>query len=519
MPWIRKIYKDEQVTNLLENILQDLVTYVTDESIHGKDVWQLMRQKNWPYGTALKIHNQRENEYGYVALMLDNIRVGKSYSNWFRQQDVLRNTFVLNPNGLNFNDKSVYEINDLKVYEYSYQDVKIKVSDNPERYSINRQLVGNRYYYFSPLPDIFVKDADVLFFSTFKQYQPDFSFNELMGNTRKTIKAKPLKYYSNSSANYSLFDPPLYPGVGAPAIGFSPEFLSATDEAVVYIHKERHYADIAINIQERWEVATVGFFDAFDTVGEYAFPAMAVGGTSGVCPMTEVNSRYHTVEYYFGLDYTETNWALSHGVPSFASSYWDGTQKYLDEFLYSQVQAMLPDGEWQSFANFGIRQDYYYNYRWGMYYDGHKEPERIPDCKYLITPNFTDLANTTNLMPTMKNNRANTIDDIALRNKQKYQLEPLYLVQRAENNKNQNILGKIPSLYWCSQPVSRYGEYKVDGRTYLVVPNSWENRKYHIKHSFGDLLGNRHGDSDSYREALEYERLSRAMNCVIDLGE
>lgn len=544
MSWVKKKYTGP-AGDFLDQLLEDIIIYVTDTGVHGDDAWELKRNRPWPYGAALKVPNYQKGEYGYIGLMTDRIRVGQSYWNWLKQPDILRREFVLNPKGRGLSDDVDFSINDgdVSVYARSIHQARVgtKTIVNPDgttrqepAYSTNTSLSAYALYRFSPQPEIFAKDADVLFFTMFKQYNEGFDWSELMGNERRGIKAKPLKYYNvYSDQKYPyFFEPPLYPGVGCPAIGFSPGFFDVKKDErsqdagentrTVYLYKDRHRLILAIHWLDRWETASVGFFEPFGAPGEYAFPAMAAGGTSGVLPVTELvkyNGYRPLVEHGFRLDYTEGNWALSHGIPTYASTWWDGSSEFLDSSMYSQAQAMLPDGNWQSFANFGVRQDVYYSEDLGWYFTGHKEPERIPQSRYYLTPNFADLQGAASIFPTGALNTANYEENIDLQNRSVYQLEPVYLVQKTEENTNQNMLGKIKNIYWCSRPVTRYGLYKASGKTYLVVPNAWEGRKYHIKHFFGSLLGETQTRDNQLAESERIERLSRCMNLAISLDE
>lgn len=540
MPWKKFIYNYKgSSASFLDDVLADVTTYVTDQSIHGDDAWQLMRNESWPYGTVLKVPNYQENEYGYIGLMADKIRVGSSYWNWLKQDDVLRKEFALSKKGLGLADNTDFTINNgvVTLYSKNPYDVKVGIKKLPngkeeEIYSKNYSFTARDSYTFSPTPDIFAKDANVLFFTMFKQYQPEFDWSELMGNERASIQAKALKYYNTYRGQTypSFLDPPLYPGVGCPAIGYSPDYFDFSknecsqddkEKAItVYLYKDRHRLIIVINWQEHWDVASVGFFEAFDTQSEYPFPAMALGGTSGALPITELCSYNGTpqVEHGFRLDYTEKNWSLSHGIPTFASTWWNGSNTFLDSYMYSQVQAMLPNGNWQSFANFGLQQDAYYYHDRGQYYSAHKEPERISGARYYLTPNFTDLSTVKNIYPSGVANIA-YLNDVATENCSTYQLEPLYFVANTAENTNQNLLGKIKNIYWSSQQVTRYGIHEKDGATYLVLPNGWVNRKFHIKNFFSVLQGESQSNERQIAEIERLDKLSRCMNCVIKLSE
>lgn len=75
--------------------------------------------------------------------------------------------------------------------------------------------------------EIFYKDADVIWFNMFKQYEEAFDWNELMENTRNNPSPARLGYAYDSQP-YPSFDenPPVYPGEGCPAIGSSPNYFN-----------------------------------------------------------------------------------------------------------------------------------------------------------------------------------------------------------------------------------------------------------------------------------------------------
>lgn len=534
MPWV-KLNDHHETKDFLEWIINHVVYYTTLKDIHGDDAWELVRNDPWPYGTVLKVPNRIKGEYGYMALMTDQLRVGSSYWNWFRQNDIFRKTFVYGKEGLNLPFGTNFRISNGTVTKYiAIPDLVLAMTRPPTKegkkfYSTNYSFDPYARYYFSPTPEIFAANADVLFFSMFKQYEKQFDWTEWMGNERKSIKIKPLKYYNSygSTTHPSYFDPPLYPGVGSPAIGFSPNLFDhvvlneKTQDKfekgkVLYIHKSRNRLTIVVNWRHHWEVASVGFFEPFDSMGEYSFPAFTIGGTSGVMPLTELcwYGGSPRVEHGFRLDYTEANWSLSHGHPGTPATWWDGSQSFLDKSMYSQVQAMLPDGYWQSFASYGLRQDVYYNRQRSQYFSAHKEPERIRP-KYYLMPPGVDLAGLVDLFPSNHVPQQYYDDKADIVNHSAYGLYPFYLVASVENNFNQNILGTIPNFYWCTQPVRRYGVHEIDGKTYLIIPNAWINRKYHMKNYFSVLLGESQNNARQLAEMERLEKLSRNMNCAI----
>ena len=90
-----------------------------------------------------------------------------------------------------------------------------------------RHIATNGYYQIREA-EHFYTDADVIWFSMFKQYEPSFDWNELMENTRKNPCAKRLgwSWYSAPYPNWET-EAPIYPGEGCPVIASSPDMFSS----------------------------------------------------------------------------------------------------------------------------------------------------------------------------------------------------------------------------------------------------------------------------------------------------
>ena len=95
----------------------------------------------------------------------------------------------------------------------------------------------------------------------------------------------------------------------------------------------------------------------------------------------------------------------------------------------------------------------------------------------------------------------------------------LWFVMATTANTEQNILGKIPNIYWTASPITRYGLYEENGNTYLAIPSGWVGRKFHIKNFFSVLFGEQQSNERQIVELNRIDRLSRNMNCIIKIDE
>lgn len=474
-----------------DDIISKLCTWVENMDIHGADAWEVMRQEPWPRGTILKAPGWEAGEHQYIGLMPTIIQKGITYPKWFLSEQVLTSEFVWSQKGLNFKpENTTFSIVDGTVI------VMIKNSRG--------EIVDSISYSFSPLPEIFDKSAQAMFLGVFKQYSDGLAWHEQAGADRPAVKTKEINYYNSRSQYPTKFLPPPLPGVGFPAIGMA---LTGSENGYLkfWITKDRHRLILVINNGGYWDVAYLGFMEAYHKPTEYAFPATVIGGTSGVVPVGETFWYQAPIpEVGFRFDYSPTNWSLAHGLPCFAATPWDGTSSWLDSTALSQVQVMLPDGTWQSFANWAVQQEIIAEYSGGSYpayYYAHKEPEKPPGLRHYIRPTFSNTGRTEHIYKS-------TITDTLT-----YQLEPLELVQG--RNDARNIFGRLWRMYWPSCPVYHYGEQIINGKLHLILPNAWEGRRWHIAHGRTHIT-----DVDQLLEQDRHiDELTRSMNCIIRLED
>lgn len=481
-----------------DNLIQQVIDWTTDESIHGDDAWELMRNEPWPKGTILKAHGWEDGEKQYIGLMPQTFRINDTYPKWFCQPEILAREFVYNKKGLGL----------------PIDAKNVSIGTNYVSVGVYNSVTGEAptTYTFSS-PDIFSSNSQALFFGVFKQYSDGLDWHEQAGGATQPVRPKDVKYWARNprytTYNPTNFSPPTYPGVGFPSIGIDVGgFVDGLAE--FWLIKDRHRLIITINNGGFWEVVHVGFFEPYHKPNEYAFPACVIGGTSGVMPVIEpyryYNSQYYTWEAGCKFDYSPRNWLLTHGNVLFASTYWDGLASWSDDQAVSQAQVMLPDGTWQSFYNYAIRKELvteHYYYGEPPYQVVNKEPEQPSVMNNYIRPTYTNLSDTANIY--------HQDGDI----KNTYQLEPIEFVQKNPHTSTNNVLGKLWRMYWSSNRVARYGKQRINGKLHLVLPNTWETRKFHMPHGLYRVMS----DAAILAYQTRIEKISNTMNCIIRLED
>ena len=294
--------------------------------------------------------------------------------------------------------------------------------------------------------------------------------------------------------------------------------------------KTKHNANLAVNYREWWDMAQIGFFEPFASDYEYQFPALAMSSNIGVRPCNHLVSYGGTPYPYDNMlfDYTQGNRSWGHSMIGYSATWWDGTQEFLDKHACSQTQAMLPSGKWESFFNYAIKSDCYYNYVYGKYAHGFKEPKRV-QSKYFITNTMTpNVEENFNVIPYgIETNgypfNMTSLDlEIARQNKQSYSLLPFYLGTNIEDNNEQNMICAVPAMYAVSRPVTRYGLYRNPtdkDDLFLIMPNCWEGRPWHYQQDAVYLYKNKNKTEEEQQE--EYDKFrdwGKNMNVAMHIG-
>lgn len=465
-----------------DELVSKIIEWSTDTDIHGADAWELIRNEPWPCGTILKGHGFEEGEHFYAGLMPLAIQKGKTYLDWFWQPNIIGTYFVWNKSGLN-SPGTFFQV------ATGYVTIKAADGSSLDTYSFQN-------------PDIFSASAQALYFGMFKQYIPGLDWNEQPGGMNFDNAALRPVYYSRvGDTAMSAFTPPVMPGVGYPAIGM--DYSGPLGGILEYwLVKDRHRLILITKNQEFWDMAYLGFIEPYQVKTEYPFPVTVIGGTSGAIAegvdFTFPGSGRPTVLLGLRFDYRPSTWALTHGIPTFAAAATDEVN------ALSQVRLMLPDGRWQSFANWSQGTEVINNTTSAGTISSHSfangQPVRTTSLGHYLRPACSSLSDTHHVVGT----------DI---NKLIYQLEPLEFVE--DTGQAHNLFGRAWRVYWPSFPIARYGEIMVDGKLHLLLPNVWEGRRWHIPHG----RTNTTDPAALLQQANEIEKLSGQMNCLVRLED
>jgi hypothetical protein len=449
-----------------------------------------MRNDPYPNGTILKAHGWEDGEHFYLGFMPKLFIQDETYKNWFYQNSILANEFVYAKNGLGLQP----------------DQVKISIAEKIVQV-ITKDLYGNditnRYQFINP--DIFNKSSQAMFLGVFKQYSSGLEWHEQADGQRPYMPIKAIPYINMADPRSVLnMQPPVMPGIGFPAIGMN---MDGPEDGYVkfWLTKDRQRLTIVTYNSGYWDVAHLGYLEPYHVPTEYAFPAVVIGGTSGAVVTgntTYSNSDAPITNVGFKFDFSLDNTCLSHGVPTFSATPWDGSDTWNDSRGLSQTQLMLPDGVWQSFANYALQKEIISVYSGGQYpnyYYAHKEPEQPNGLQHYIRPTFNNCGATKHIYDTAGS--------------ETYQLEPIEFVQG--KNTSVNMFGKLKNLYWTSSPVYRYGEIFLNKKLYLIVPNAWEGRKWHIPHGRTGIVD----ETILLEQDKKITEISNTMNCVIKLED
>lgn len=384
--------------------------------------------------------------------------------------------------------------------------------------------------------EVFYNPSNVIFFSMFKQYDDRMAWNELMQNTKRYYDSfgyagAKLAYSSVAQTPDYRFEPPPYPGMGCPALGFSTDYINNIDSSQtvnIYFSSNGHNASIVVNIADRWEYASVGFFRPLSNDNEYAFPAYVTTSTSGLRP-TFYRRKYETMStaervFLNMLDFSEKNTSYGHAMPIYQAYNVIGNK----QGSYTGTQAMLPNGKWISFGNYKMKRAVINNG------SGSSCNCSTKDIDYDSKPTWFNSRNALLTMPIELGHNLNLFRE-QLPNEfdnqidhdmhQSILVEPVFFSATqnlTKNNEESFLLGEVPQIYRCTSPIKRYGIYrnKNDEKDlYLIVPNCWEGRSLGIDFISCDFY-DRHENwqIELEKQYKEMFKLAAATNMVIHIG-
>jgi hypothetical protein len=422
----------------LQDLLDRTVAWVTDESIHGDDAWELMRNDPWPRGTIFKAKGANGIGSCYIGIMLVTHIVGSSYRNWLFKTENLAKHLIRSPRCLNLGDICFTHTNSSNSFTTVGDPVHMK---DLTVYGISGDIVN--------------ASGRALAFGVFKQYDAGLDWHEQPGGIEIDELAQyPIYYTRNSNHSWSqpiaLAKPPIYPGVGYPGIGMN---LNEPVQGYFkyWLSKDSCRLTVVINNSGQWDMGHAGMMDAFSAKMQYAFPAVVAGSCTG---LRTVGTYSYTIGTTLGtkIDYSYTNNSLSRSMP-IAPCTNIGARTPEN----SQVAACLPDGTWKYFSNWSqaMKTNSYYS----TVYFTVPRPSRKANTGYIVKPTNTELLGIVS----------------SLGDEDQITMEPLDLWQ--ESPIGTDMLGSLWNMYWPGSD-SRFGEIIVSGKKCLLLPNCWEGRPW-----------------------------------------
>jgi hypothetical protein len=433
----------------LQDLLDRTVAWVTDESIHGDDTWELIRNEPWPRGTIFKAKGANGIGSCYIGIMLVTHSVGSSYRNWLFQTKNIAKHLIRSTRCLDLKDVSFMHTNNSNYF--------ITMSDPAH-------MKGATGYTISG--DIVNANSVALVFGVFKQHDPGLDWNEQPGGLELDDLAQyPIYYTTNyvsggSSQPIPLAKPPIYPGVGYPGIGMSSNEPSE-GYFKYWLSKDSCRLTIVINNGGQWDMGHAGMLKAFSAKMQYAFPAVVAGSCTGL--RTVATYSYSTgTTMGTKIDYRYSNNSLSRSMPIAPC-----TNAGARTPENSQVAACLPDGTWKFFSNWvqQLQQQSYYS----TVYFTVPRPTRKASTGYVIKPTNTELGGVHSV----------------LGNEDQITIEPLDLWH--ESLITTDMLGSLWNMYWPGSD-SRFGEIVVSGKKCLLLPNCWEGRPWTLRNYTGEII-------------------------------
>ena len=419
-------------------LIEAITAWVTDSTIHGADAWELMRDDPWPYGTIYKAKGRENGDHQYVGLMQNKYKVGETYPNWFFTEKNITSYFLWR------NDIcDVLTSLETQALRRERSFPVINLGSRTITFPVSSGYTPT--FSFSLPVEIFQNDAQALHFGVFKQFSgaPFADLGGAMDLSNVHLMPYYVYYTVGSSTSAYPFQLPIYPGCGYPALTL--DYDGAINGYFDYwLIKSASFLIVVTNNGDVWEAAFAGQFEPYDAMKEYAFPAVAIGGTSGLRQILKkiyLPPRYNTPTTVTGMmfDFRPHAWELSRSIPPFAALPEDSVN------TPSPVMAMLPDGVWQGFAN---------------YVQGYDHVVRdLSSTAFFVRPGEKEISE-------FYRNIYDTKDE--------HILEPLELLQGQGDKKG--LLGKIPEMFLPSKPIHEYGEITADGVKYLSIPNGWEDR-------------------------------------------
>lgn len=438
----------------IDQLLANIVTWVTDPDIHGEDAWELLRNEPWPRGVIFKSKGSRGVNEAYIGIMAVKHVKGSSFLSWLTTTKNMLQYVIRNPLCFNLQTQQVLHTEGSKSFTVITNPSKGVQATDPT-YTINGDVVN--------------ASCMALAFGVFKQYNEDLDWHEQPGGIqfKNNLQFFPIYYTSSLGSGTSYFQPPTYPGIGYPGFGINNSDLSGN--FTYWLIKNVNSITVVINNNGNWDLGHAGMMEVPESSVQYGFPAVVCGSNTGLRGIQGViNGTYAYGDF---IDYSIANTGLSRAMPCMPTANSNRTGEYV-----SQIAICSPDGTWVRPYNWTQKIDSYYYSGTGTLNFTPGAPVKKIRSGYCLTPTDNDLSNVTSFDSHI--DVAHVSDDGTSGTVQRTQDENIalhrYTVYQADTQVT-NVLGNFWNMYFPSHQ-GPSGELVIDGKKYLLLQNCWDGR-------------------------------------------
>lgn len=447
----------------LETMLDSIVEWATDSTIHGDDAWTLMQKQDWPKGTILKAKGLDGTNTCYIGLMILDFTSTTAYSSWLLKTETIAKRVVWSSLGLNKQGAKITHTTgsaSFKVWNDAYDE-----------------SLGSVTYALSGYNNLVSGCGKMLVFGVFKQYSNGLDWDEQPGSMDFTdLGLFPLRYSIDAGYAVLKMKPPIYPGWGYPGI-IMPSDEPSTGEFEYWLVKDGCHLTVVTNNLGQWDMGHAGMLKPFEATMQYPFPAVAVGSSNGFQYTSELDAWMSTVSGN-KVDYSYNNLSISRGMPVVPYG-----------INNSHVMLCTPDGTWKPFVNWAQSMKKRTHWNGVTFYFTLEEPTRLSNtamgCR--LKPMTDDLTDVVQCLS----------DDGHIA------FEPLQLIQHDTAYDRTNLFGSLWGMHWPAASDIPFGLTTINDKKYLMLPNCWEDRLWYIT-PWTSTLTTQLTYWNAYKEALNY---------------
>lgn len=429
------MYKHGQCRTLLQ-----LLEHFTMFAQEGQEAWEVINERpNSFFGTTFKARGITDGSFVYISIRHQNVIQNFTYNDWFQKG---------------------YLCEDREKDGYDYRkEITISTTSKFGR------------------ADIFNESGSFLGFNVHNQYDEGLwmceqggSFNPAKGSLG-LLSLRQLKTPKGSTTYETFIEAPIFPDIGRPLLTLS-NTNSSLGIIEYWFYKGRNNATIVMKVDKYFQTISFGLLDGVD-YKTYRFPAYISGGTTGLR-----NSGWVYTPLYGGNPTNRRGLVITLDIKStvLSNSNILTSTKMVNSSISNTI-VKTADGSWEIYNNYlqdfetkpyHVCNDIVRN--WGFPL---KQPQKVIGGQNSIFPSDTEFIKLIDFE-----------DVIASYNE--YMTPLLIPVTLMRNNqKLKGVTGFIPKHYALFSKKISDGIVKINGNTYLVLPNGWNDRLYYYPNYLG----------------------------------